>query len=453
MQQPRRLVPLLASVAVLAALPAEDVADRLSTIASQAADEIDGLTTLVLVGEQELLAEGFGSADPSSAQGSAGPDSSYRIGGLVPALITLDVLRRVERGELDLDDSVAELLEVPTDDAAPVGRLDERVALRHLLGHTSGFPAAEVFLAAEEATTASRGAFLRWLASEALETEPGECQRFDATNVLLAGWILADLTGEDVSLGLATDLFEPLDLADTEYRSDGPPRGELWEAHVEAGAELIECGFALEAFAARDLCSTARDLAHLMRAVVDREVLAGDGFEHWTEPVRLSDGSRGVTGFGAYPTVVGDHEGIAVGGGIADARVHVAWYPSFDLTIVVLGLGRHAPVDRLERRLARAVFEVPEPGPQDLPVAPDERALYVGGYYVACTRIAIEEQGEQLVAAWPSGRTIELAYQGFHRFLDRSDPGVRLTFEVEDDRAIAFTLEEHGTVTSAKRID
>ena len=477
MNEAYRCLPLVCAgvLATLAVAGQEsDLEERLHAVAAQAGDELAGLTTLVWIEDRELLAEGFGVSDPNAHE-LAGPDSRYRVGGLTPSLISIGILQLVDTGRLDLDAPVAELLAERTieeeQDAEEEGAeeegageeseaaeesmaLDERVTLRHLLAHTSGLPAAEVFLASTDAALDdSRQAFLAWLGSTALDSDPGECFRFDATNVLLAGWILEDVAEQSVPEYLTEHVFTVLELDDTGYQVDGPPRGELWEAHVELGNDLIECGFALESFRARDLCSTARDLAALMRGLIDREVLSDDGFDALREPPILPDGGESPAGLGAYRVALGEHVGLAFGGGTAGARVHLAWYPSFDLTVVTLALGRHAPVDRLERSLSRLVFQQPEPGFQDLALSSEERALYLGGYYVACTRIAIQEQGERLVAAWPDGRTVELAYQGYHVFLDQGDPEVRLTFEIEDGQAVAFALEEHGLRTVAKRID
>ena len=132
----------------------------------------------------------------------------------------------------------------------------------------------------------------------------------------------------------------------------------------------------------------------------------------------------------------------------------MAWYPAFDLSIVLIAEGGDAPLANLERRLARLVLELESPDAQDLELSAEERALYLGDYYMGCTRHSIVEGPDgHLRALTPEPGERVLLAQGQHVFMARDDPEVRYRFEVGKERATAFVLEEHGTQSRAVRID
>ena len=138
---------------------------------------------------------------------------------------------------------------------------------------------------------------------------------------------------------------------------------------------------------------------------------------------------------------------------MAGCRVHAIWYPALDLTVVVLASSEDAPVSAIERRLTRAFLDEPDPETLDEVLPPEVRELYIGGYYVGCTRYLVIEENERLWLAPPTGPSFALLAQGAHRFLSANDPDVRLSFHVEDDRALSFVLYDHGTEVVAVRTE
>jgi hypothetical protein len=123
-----------------------------------------------------------------------------------------------------------------------------------------------------------------------------------------------------------------------------------------------------------------------------------------------------------------------------------------DTTIAVLASGPDAPLEALERSAARLVFDLQPAVVRDQPLGAAERALYVGEYYAGCTSYGITEANGRLVLVPPSGERRELLYQGDGRFLARDDTDLSLVFELDDDRAIALVLSEHGVSLRAVRV-
>ena len=329
------------------------------------------------------------------------------------------------------------------------------ISVHDLLAHTSGLPD---YVALLERTPSRPPALdphavLRWVAGQPLQADPGTCFAYSKTNTLLAGIILERVSGLEPRQYFERSFFAPLELRNTGYRYDAPTIHEFSEASQEVPGDLANDGLGPYPFEAVALCSSALDVLAWTRALVEHELLPGDSYHRLIAPKRLRDGTETGAGYGVSLTKIDDYECFSFGGGMAGCRLHAAYYPAFDLTIVILASGENAPVDRIERRLARLVFEIPEREIQDLPLTRAERKRYTGLYNEVCTNIEILEVGDHLQFVSPYGENFRLLYQGYHRFVSASDPEVRLTFEVGDAKAVAFVLEERGILRHAVRLE
>lgn len=104
--------------------------------------DVPGASLAITDGKERVYAEGFGSRDLAT-NAAATPETRYGIGSLTKSFTALAVLQCVERGELALEDSIAE--HTP---AAFAGAGD--VTLHELLSHRSGLPSlgtSEVLIA------------------------------------------------------------------------------------------------------------------------------------------------------------------------------------------------------------------------------------------------------------------------------------------------------------------
>ena len=147
------------------------------------------------------------------------------------------------------------------------------------------------------------------------------------------------------------------------------------------------------------------------------------------------------------------NEALSFGSNDGRGSLHVAWYPDLELSIALATSVDTPDLPVLERRLVRAILDLPEPGIVDLPVARDQREVYLGGYYIGCTRVTIEERGETLEYLTPYGDRHRLRYQGHDRFVSAEDPEMSLDFTVEHGRAVAFVLTQRGLQTTARRLE
>jgi D-alanyl-D-alanine carboxypeptidase len=394
------------------------------------------------VGDELLFASGWGRV---GAGEPAHEESLFRAGSLSQQLITIGILDLVDAGALNLDDEVSVHL--------PEMKYErDEITLLDLLQHSSGLPHSdEALMALDDVPDAAQ--VFDWLPTQPLRAEPGTCLVHSGVNTILLGTILERATELSVREYVEQRVIFPLGLEDTIYCYDGPPLRGLDASVQEVGTAIVPDDLGQAFFAADALCTSAVDLVRLQRAIAGREIVSEAGLERMATDELFPDGTpiRYLGGFSQ--ATMSEFEALSFGGGMAGGRVHASWYPAIDLTVVVLASSEDAPVAAIERRLTRAFLDQPDPTTLDEVLPPEVRALYVGGYYVGCTRYLIVEENERLRLTPPTGPSFALLSQGAHRFVSADDPDVRLTFHVEDDRALSFVLIDHGTEMVAVRVE
>jgi CubicO group peptidase (beta-lactamase class C family) len=251
---------------------------------------------------------------------------------------------------------------------------------------------------------------------------------------------------------LQREVFEPAGMTDTGWLAE---RSELVEsAHVdqEFAGDMTELAGAPPPFEADALHATVLDLVRFQRALRGDELLNAASRARRLAPASLTDGRTTVCARGVDLTALGELPRHNAGGGMAGQRVHIAYYPTMDTTFALLARGPEAPVEALERSLARLVFDQQPVASRDLALAAQARALFLGEYYAGCTSYGITEAREHLVLVLPNGERHELLNQGDGRFLARDEPDLWLVFELDDGRAVAFELSQRGVAFRAKRV-
>lgn len=186
---------------------------------------------------------------------------------------TSAMLQLVGEGRVALDAPVQRYLPDWT------GPNKERVTVRHLLTHSSGLPAWRPLY--KEAT--SPASALALVLATQLDTVPGVRYLYSDLNFILAGTIVARLTGQTLDAYDRDHVFAPLGMVDTRYR---PPASELariaptefdpWRQRQIRGEVHDENAYALGGVSGHaGLFSTATDLSRLARAYLNGGTLDG----------------------------------------------------------------------------------------------------------------------------------------------------------------------------------
>jgi len=156
----------------------------------------------------------------------------YDLASLTKPLVTgLLCARLVEAGKLKLEAAVADYL-------PDFNRSDKSaITIRQLLTHTSGLPAwRPVYLLAED-----KDKVIAAIAEESLQAQPGESVIYSDLGFILLGFLLQRLSGLDLSVLAAQEIFTPLDLTSSFFNPEQAAR---------TGIAACENGNAYE----RDMC-------------------------------------------------------------------------------------------------------------------------------------------------------------------------------------------------------
>ena len=303
----------------------------------------------MLIDGEKRVAAAAGTLDLAGTL-PATPESRFRIASITKPIVAALVLTAVDRGELDLDATVGDLL-------PGVLRPDPPVTVRQLLAHTSGVfdegnegdvltdvaAIPDATLRAEAEDLIKRyDAGERFVAPDRLlvalaEThdryfEPGEGFHYSNINYQLAAMVveaatgrpLSDLLGERIvePLGLVHTTIAPPDLASPDLRGyDEGGEGTV----TDATDNLLLFGNGGNG----GIVSTADELLTILRAIVRGELFGRDLVEEMETPVM---GSYGL-GLGTTRTSCGTFYGHS--GSVNGTRSTTLISPDGDLGIVL----------------------------------------------------------------------------------------------------------------------
>jgi CubicO group peptidase (beta-lactamase class C family) len=197
-------------------------------------------------------------------------DTAFRVASITKSFVGLGVMRLVERGALDLDRPIAEIMpdvviDNPWHDVAPV-------TLAHVLEHTAGFDDMrfnETFTTEDAMTAADalainpRSRTVRW--------RPGS--RFSYSNVgyTVAARAIEVATGEPFDVWIRREVLQPLGMRDADFRRTTTLADRLAVGH--RGRRALEFR-PIAHRPAGALLASPRDLAGLVHFWLRR----GDGF-------------------------------------------------------------------------------------------------------------------------------------------------------------------------------
>ncbi|MEU3413278.1 serine hydrolase domain-containing protein [Streptomyces sp. NPDC006658] len=247
-----------------AALPAPDTAGLAAVLRSVVAQGAPGaLARIDDHGRTYRVTRGVADRATGRAIGTA---DRFRIGSVTKTFTTVVLLQLADEHRLRLD--------------APVNRYlpgllpDDRITVRHVLGHRSGLYdyTDDMFAASVPGFEAVRNKVFTYRQLVALSLKkprtnaPGAAYAYSNTNFVVAGMLVEKLTGQPVATAYQNRLIKPLKLTDTFYVH---PRTAIPGRHTRgyltpdaAGAPLVDATAQTVSWAqsAGAVISSARDL-------------------------------------------------------------------------------------------------------------------------------------------------------------------------------------------------
>jgi D-alanyl-D-alanine carboxypeptidase len=285
-------------------------AERVDALAQRliAAGATPGAAVAICDRERLLGVWSHGHADPAAGT-PVTERTMFEIGSISKSFTAICLVRRWERGELDLDVEVANLL--------PWFPL-EGITVHHLLSHTGGLPCSL-------GDPPSPGFEVLMLA-ESARAPAGERFWYSNVGYQALGFVLERLTGEPFADTYRREIFAPLALEHTEPVITNAVRSRLAVGHEASddswpwtlGEPLAPATWLEYRGADGSICATVADLAGYGRMLLNdgAGVLSAEGFERLTTPV-VEDPEEGCWyGYGLNLRTVAGRRWIGHSGGM-----------------------------------------------------------------------------------------------------------------------------------------
>lgn len=403
---------------------------------------VSGLSIGVMKGQDVLVVQGYGFADLDH-QAPAGPHTVYNVASITKQITAAAILQLAERGVLDLDAPLSEVL--PNFDTQ-----GHDVSIRDLLGHTSGvrsYPSDDTPYESL-AHDVSNEELLSLIEGEPFDFPPGESFRYSNAGYVLLGIVVEAVSGMSYGEYLDAHIFGPAGMAHSSVcdlkritpgraRGYGERDGELRVIDIEVSPTHMG--------GAGMICSTAFDLLAWRAALTQGTIISADSYEAMTSAVVLDDGSTLPYGFGVQvrPRLEGRLT-VFHGGGATGFSSRLDYYPDDDLAIAVLSntYGTHSAT--VTDVIARWALGIPMPTVADETRSVEELDRYVGRYQLSSPdqEWTLFRDGGSLFMQIGTRPPSRLKSQGGHLFVPEYSAFTQITFRV-DGAAQAHGLSAH----------
>ena len=179
---------------------------------------IAGAAVSVVKDGRLFFAKGYGYADLENKIPVDPEQTGFRIGSVTKLFTWTAVMQLVEQEKLDLNADINTYLDFRIPDTYP-----EPITLRHLLTHTSGFEQIHTDILVSEADdlVPAREFLVSHMAARV--RPPGICVAYSNFNSDLAGYIVAQVSGQPYDQYVKEHILDPLGMVHTTASSPMPP--------------------------------------------------------------------------------------------------------------------------------------------------------------------------------------------------------------------------------------
>lgn len=186
--------------------------------------DIPGASVVVVSGDRQLMARGYGRADADRAEPVRADGTGFFMGSVAKMFTATAVLQLVEQGKLELDADVNDYLKrFRIADSYP----GKPVTAAHLLTHTAGFDNSIIGRASADPEGNES------LADSLAEHQPdrirapGKVASYDNYGGALAGLLVEEISGEPFERYVAEHILKPLGMTRTSFEQPYPKQGEV----------------------------------------------------------------------------------------------------------------------------------------------------------------------------------------------------------------------------------
>lgn len=366
-------------------------------------EAIPGASVSVVHDGEVLTERGYGFADLGTD--SAGPQAVppvpvdphttlFRVGSISKVPVATAAMQLVERGQLELDEPIADHLDFELET-----RFETPITLRHLLTHTAGFEEViRGLFPADEQSVPTLREFLVEQAPEQID-EPGSTPAYSNYGYALVGYLIEQVSGQDLHDYLRAEVLEPAGASGATYEQPLPGSVAELAARPYPSTHEDAIGFELIGpWPAGSMSASASDMSAFMLAHLDQEdspLLAEQSLATMHSPGlgeaelgNLAAGLQMTPGFFAEDR--NGHRILGHGGDILHSHAAFQIYPE-EGTGVFIGLNGSGAAADSSTVLRNAVlhgfadryYPAAEEAPQPLETSADRAATVAGQYMVS----------------------------------------------------------------------
>jgi len=225
------------------------------------AQRFDGVVLYMnQAGQESIFASGWNDED---AEVVASPDALFKIASITKLYVAVVVAKLVNRGQLSLDETVADYLP----HLATKFENADQITLRMLVQHRSGIPSyTEAPDYPWHDPSLPTGDVIAIISGQSALFEPGTRRHYSNTNYHLIGEIIRTL-GHDYGHFIRQDILSPLNLSRTFISVDQVDSDDLMSGYV-LGQDQDWKGVNFDS-PAGSIVASAQDVGLFLRALVD----------------------------------------------------------------------------------------------------------------------------------------------------------------------------------------
>ena len=349
-----------------------------------------GLAVIISQGNQEPYTAAFGLANLEHQIPFTGNTISD-LGSVAKQFTAFAIALLVEEGKLNLDTPISSFFP-----KAP----DFGITVRQMIHHTSGI--REVYDLKSLAGMPREG-ISQFEAQEVLNNsidvnfEPGTSYAYCNTAYMLLADIVEHVSGQGFEAFMRDKIFNPLNMHDT-YIMDiqgeiFPMRADSYRSDTKHG--WVQVYDVSSAYGQGGMYASLWDMKKWMDNLKNRTLGSDNTHELFRTPGKFKDGTTSDYAFGIRVQQWRNVNRLLHSGASAGYRAYVAYYPDFDLQIMLKGNWSGLSVSVLGDKLAAIVLQsqlsVPDPD-QMLPVMEKQKPVfshlskqkseqYIGSFY------------------------------------------------------------------------
>ena len=409
-------------------------------------DNIVGFSVAIMKADTLLYNKGFGFKDIDRTD-SVTNQTRFLIASVSKLMGATLVMKLVEEGQLDLDQTLIELLPDFPNEAQ-----GKKITLRQMISHTSGLPDYSTVIDSAYVKTGippTKADFYNFFKGRELEFEPGSNFNYSNSGFLFMGMIVERVTGNSLQEEFDRVINEPagMGLKLIKEATNDPEMTDYFERKNDT---FIPYPHWTWIKGDGGLTASSADLVKFPGKWGRGDIIRVESFNDMITPMVLTDSVVTGYGMGVRNGIIFDEKIIGHTGGHKSTYSIMVYFPETDYAFVVFMNTDNTPVSvrKIFAEFARTVFNEPFPNPEAKEILTDQLLNYTGNFnthdYKSSSLVTVEMHDDKKLYYCFDGHCEQMTYIGNNRFWIPQWPYDYIEFDM-NTQGQAVALKEFYT--------